>query len=147
MTNLYKKLDRPHYQAIAVFGGALLLMLAGWALSAIGMVNHDPLFAWSIGGAFMLFYAILNSLMSLRTASFPKYWAASMYSYLGLTIATSLSAWAFSGIPLNEAGSYRWIYIVVTFGFLVFLSMVNFIKIIVRYAEKEEWNEPRKRRR
>lgn len=147
MIDLYKKFDRPHHQALAVFGGALLLMFTGWALSAAGIMDGDPLFAWSIGAAFMLFFAILNSLMSLRAASFSKYWAASMYSYLGLAIATSLSAWAISGIPLKEAGSYRWIYIVVTFGFLVFLSMVNFMKIIVRYAEKEEWNEPRRRNR
>lgn len=40
--------------------------------------------------------------------------------------------------------TYRWIYIVVTFGFLVFLSMVNFMKKIVEFAEKEEWNQPRR---
>jgi len=68
-----------------------------------------------------------------------------MYSYLALAFATSMAAWGFSGIPLREAGSYRWIYIVVTVGFIVFLSMVNFMKMIVRFAEKEEWNQPRKR--
>ena len=56
-----------------------------------------------------------------------------------------MAAWGFSGVPLNDAGSYRWIYIVVTVGFIVFLTMVNLMKIIVNYAEKEEWNEPRKR--
>ena len=87
----------------------------------------------------------MNSLLSLSAASFAQYWGASIYSYLGLALCTSLSAWGFSGIPLSEAGSYRWIYIVVSIGFLIFLSMVNIMKVIVRFAEKEEWNKPRKR--
>jgi len=145
MINLYEKLDRPQAQAAAVLVGALLIMGIGWGLTALRVFILEPLFAWSIGAALLLFFALLNSLMSIRAKSFAKYWSASMYSYLGLAFATALAAWGFSGIPLGEAGSYRWIYIVVTVGFLVFLSMVNFMKIIVNFAEKEEWNQPRKR--
>jgi hypothetical protein len=93
----------------------------------------------------MLFFALMNSILSIRAESFVKYWGASMYSYLALALATSMAAWGFSGVPLDEAESYRWIYIVATVGFVVFLSMVNLMKIIVRFAEKEEWNHPRKR--
>ncbi|MDO8368045.1 MAG: hypothetical protein Q7T20_14685 [Saprospiraceae bacterium] len=145
MTKFFDKLDRPPMQAIAVFLAALVIMGIGWAFTASGIFPFERLFAWSIGSALMLFFAMMNSLLSIRATSFVKYWGASMYSYLALALCTSLAAWGFSGIPLREAGSYRWIYIVVTVGFLVFLSMVNFMKIIVRYAEKEEWHHPRKR--
>lgn len=145
MTNINKNLDHPLVQAAAVLLGALLIMGIGWGLTASGALNLEPLFAWSIGAALLLFFALLNSLMSIRAPSFAKYWSASIYSFMGLALATGLAAWGFSGIPLREAGSYRWIYIVVTVGFLVFLSMVNFMKIIVNFAEKEEWNHPRKR--
>lgn len=145
MTKFFDKLDRPPMQAIAVFVAALVIMGIGWALTASGIFAFERLFAWSIGSALMLFFAMMNSLLSIRATSFVKYWGASMYSYLALALCTSMAAWGFSGIPLREAGSYRWIYIVVTVGFLVFLSMVNFMKIIVRYAEKEEWHHPRKR--
>ena len=94
----------------------------------------------------MLLFALLNSLMSLRADSFAKYWGHSVYSYMGLALCSGMAAWLFSGIPLRDAGTYRWIFIVVTLGFLVFLSMANFMKNIVRYAEREEWNEPRKRK-
>ena len=145
MLNLYEKLDRPQVQAAAIFVAALVIMAIGWAFTVSGVFQFDVLFAWSIGAAFMLFFALMNSLLSLRATSFAKYWGASVYSYLALGLGTSMSAWGFSGIPLREAGSYRWIYIVVTVGFIVFLSMVNFMKIIVRFAEKEDWNQPRKR--
>lgn len=143
--NLYEKLDRPPIQAGAVLAFALLVMCIGWLFTVSRIFPFDRLFAWSIGSAFMLFFAMMNSLMSIRAVSFVKYWGLSIYSYLALAFATSMAAWGFSGIPIREAGSYRWIYIVVTVGFLVFLTMVNLMKIIVRFAEKEEWNQPRKR--
>ena len=142
----YKKIDSPVAQAVVVLAGALVLMFGGWVLTVTGIFPTEPLFAWSIAAAFMLLFALLNSLMSLRADSFVKYWGRSMYSYLGLALCTGLAAWMFSGIPLREAGTYRWIYIVVTIGFLVFLSIVNLMKKIVRFAEREEWNEPRKPR-
>lgn len=138
-------MDRPPIQAIATFGVAFFLMGLGWLSTALGVMEVDRLYAWSIGAAFMLFFALMNSLLSLKAPSFVKYWGVSIYSYIGLGLGTSLLAWGFSGIPLKEAESYRWIYIVVTVGFIVFLTLVNLMKVIVKFAEKEEWNQPRKR--
>lgn len=142
-----KKIENPVAQAVVILSGAFVLMIGGWLLTVTGIYPAEPLFAWSIATAFMLLYALLNSLMSLRADSFAKYWGHSMYSYLGLALCTGLAAWLFSGIPLREAGTYRWIYIVITIGFLVFLSMVNFMKKIVQFAEREEWNQPRQRKK
>jgi len=142
----YKKIDSPIAQALLVLGGALVLMVCGWLLTVSKIYPVDRLYAWSIAAAFMLLFAMLNSLMSLRADSFTKYWGTSMYTYLGLALCTGLAAWLFSGIPLRDAGTYRWIYLVVTVGFLVFLSMVNFMKRIVQFAEKEDWNQPRRKK-
>jgi len=51
-----------------------------------------------------------------------------------------------SGVAIGKAESYRWIFIVVSFGFLVFLSMINFMKKIVKFAEQEDWTQPRRRK-
>lgn len=142
----FKKLDSPIAQAVAILAGAIAIMLFGWLLTVTKVFVIDRLFPWSIAAAFLLLFALFNSLMSLRADSFTKYWGTSMYSYLGLALCTGLAAWLFSGIPLRDAGTYSWIYIVVTFGFLVFLSMVNFMKKIVQFAEREDWNQPRRKR-
>ncbi len=142
----YKKLENPAMQALVILTGAVGLMLCAWFLTVTNVYPEEPLFAWSIATAFMLLFALFNSLMSLRADSFARYWGRSMYAYIGLALCTGLAAWLFSGIPLREAGTYRWIYIVVTVGFLVFLSMINFMKKIVEFAEREEWNQPRNRR-
>jgi hypothetical protein len=141
-----QNITKPIVQAGLVFSLGIFMMVAAWLLTVTNVFLQDPLFPWSISSAFLLLFALFNSLLSLRADNFAKYWGSSVYSYMALAFGSGLAAWLFSGIDLRDAGTYRWIYLVVTFGFLVFLSMVNFMKRIVNFAEKEEWNQPRKRR-
>ncbi len=142
---LDQRISDPVAQAVLISAGALALMLIGWVLNVSGLFMTDSLYPWSISAAFSLLFAMLNSLMSLRADNFARYWGRSMYAYLGSAFTMGLAAWLFSGIPLRDAGTYRSIYIVVSVGFVVFLTMVNIIKRIVRYAEREEWNQPRRK--
>lgn len=144
---LDRHIAKPIVQAGLIFAAGLVLMVLAWLLTVSKIYIEDPLFPWSISAGFMLLFAMLNSLMSLRADNFSKYWGSSMYSYMALAFCSGMAAWLFSGIPLNDAGTYKFIFIVVTFGFLVFLSLVNIMKKIVRFAEREEWNEPRKKQK
>jgi len=139
-------MDQPPVQAVVIFFTSFLLMLIGWGCTAMKWFTVDKLYAWSIAAAFLLVFALANSLLSIRAVSFTKYWGSSVYSYIGLALLSGLAAKMFSGISIGEAGSYRWIIIVVTVGFVVFLMMVNFMKRIVNFAEREEWDRPRRRR-
>jgi hypothetical protein len=136
----------PPKQALLVFTLGLVLMLGGVVLDKTGLFGMERLYPWSIATGFMLLFALFNSISSIQAKSFAKYWGISMYSYLGLGVCLGLAAWFLSGVPLGEAESYKVIYIVVTFGFLVFLSMVNLMKAIVNFAEREEWSQPRRRK-
>ena len=141
-----KNITNPVFQAAVIFAAGLIFMSIGWLLTVSGIVAVDRDFAWSVAAAFALLFAIFNSLISIRATHSGKYWGASIYSYMALALGSGTAAWLFTGIPIREANTYRWIFFVVTFGFLVFLSMVNFMKKIVQFAEREEWNQPRKRR-
>lgn len=143
---LESRMIHPPVQAALILGISLAIMLIGWAFGAMGWGGTDKLFAWSIATALLLVFAMANSLFSIKAANFAQYWGRSMYSYIGLALANTFAAKVFSGVPMADAGSYRWIVIVVTVGFIVFLSLVNFVKRIVNFAEREEWNQPRKRR-
>ncbi|MBK8555010.1 MAG: hypothetical protein IPL65_04210 [Lewinellaceae bacterium] len=145
--SLFQGKFNPFRQALLILGASITFMLLEFLFRQMHLFNPDPLFAWSIATASLLFFAIFNSVLSLRADSFSKYWSQSMYSYLGMAFLNSLAAWMFSSISLNDAGSYKSIYVVISIGFLVFLSIVNFIKKIVQFAEKEEWNHPRQRRK
>ncbi len=99
-----------------------------------------------IAASFMLLYAVGNSIFSVSSDNMAKYWGQSIYSFMGLAAASGLVAWGLSGLSIGQAGSYRWIYIVVTIGYLVFLSMMGVLRTIVAFAQREEWNQPRKRK-
>ena len=136
----------PPKQALLVFGAGAAIMLGGILLHKGGILQMELLFPWTIATAFLLLFAMFNSIASLKTEGFAQYWGQSMYSYMALAVALGLLAWWGSGVPIGEAESYKFIYLVVTFGFLVFLTMVNTLKNIVNFAEKEDWTQPRRKR-
>jgi hypothetical protein len=70
-----------------------------------------------------------------------------MYSFMLVAGSSGLQAFIFSGISIRHAGSYMWIYVVVTIGYLVFISLMTILKKVVAFAEKEEWNSPKMRPR
>ena len=136
----------PPKQALLVFVAGATMMLGGIVLQKIGVLEMELLFPWTRATAFLLLFAMFNSIASLKTEGFAQYWGQSMYSYMALAVALGLLAWWCSGVPIGEAESYKFIYLVVTFGFLVFLTMVNTLKNIVNFAEKEDWSQPRRKR-
>lgn len=108
-----------------------------------GFGLNDRLLSWTIALSFLFLFAIANALFSLAADKDLAYFGQSIYAFLGLAFGNGLLAWLFSGVPIGEAGSYKSLYLVVLIGFLVFISIVNAMKRIVRFAEKEEWNQPR----
>lgn len=144
--SLFESKMDPIRQALYFFAAAVAFMLVALVFNQTGWYEADKLFPWSVATAFLLLFAVFNSMMSLNADSFIRYWGRSMYSFMGLAFLNGVAAWLISGVPLREAQSYRWIYVVVTVGFLVFLSMINLMKKIVQFAEREEWTQPRKRR-
>lgn len=146
-TSFFSKAYNPFLQAALVFGAAVVVVLLSKIVNATGIMEVDQRFPWTSAAAFMLFFAMFNSVFSLSAKNAGQYWSRSIFSFGGLAIANGLMAYLFSSLTINEAGSYRWIYVVLTFGYLVFLSMMNFMKRIVEFAQREEWNQPRVRRR
>lgn len=145
--SVFEKTFDPIYQAILCFGAGLIVMLGGKLVQWTDLMDISNRFPWMTSAAFMLFFAMFNSVYSLSAKNMSKYWGRSIYSFMGLAVASGLTAYLFSALSINEAGSYRWIYIVLTIGYLVFLCIVTFMRKIVEFAQKEEWNQPRIRHR
>ncbi|MEL7160337.1 MAG: hypothetical protein AAFN92_06245 [Bacteroidota bacterium] len=146
-TSIFEKKIDPLYQAAGILGAVFVFDALG-SMVAAGtedvVTNRWP---WLCAASFLLFFALFNAIMSATTKNLMKYWGRSIYAFLGLAVGSGLLAWAFSGIPIGEAGSYKWIFFVVTFGYLVFLSMIALMKKVVEFAQKEEWNKPKLRNR
>lgn len=121
--------------------------LVGALLRWSGLLAIQDRFPWMVAASFMLLFAMFNSIFSIAAKNRAQYWGASIYSFLGLAGAAGTTAYLISGLSLGEAGSYWWIFIVVTIGYLVFVSLVGAMRFIVEFAQREEWNQPRFRQK
>ncbi|WP_116124237.1 hypothetical protein [Lewinella sp. IMCC34183] len=145
--SIFERRVDPVLQAGVVLAMVFVVDLFGLIISGTDTVGVSNRFPWLCAASFMLFFALFNAVLSAAAANTAKYWGRSVYSFMGLALGAGLLAWAFSGLTISEAGSYRWIYLVVTVGYLVFLGLVSMIKNVVSFAQREEWNRPRLKNR
>ena len=92
---------------------------------------------WIISASFLLFLAITNSIFSFNSESGTKYYGESVFTFMAVAITGGFTAYLFSGIALSEAGSFAWIYRVLTVIFVVFLTIVSLIRKIVELAKNQ----------
>ena len=136
----------PALQAAIVLGVILLVQGVGYIFKITAIPDMDPLFPWLVATSFLLVFAMFNSVLSLSSDDSNKYWTWSLFSYIGLAFISGGLAYLFSQVSIHDARSYKWIYVVLTFGYLVFLSMVGFMRRVVEFAQREEWEQPKRRR-
>jgi len=138
-----KSMLNPFFQSLIALTLTLLIAGGSFPVKWTGWVDISDRFPWMTAAVFMLCFAVFNSLLSLKSENNVLYFGRSVYAFLGLAAGSGVMAFFFSGLTIGEAGSYRWIFIVVTISYLIFLTMVNLMKKIVDFAMKEEWNQPR----
>ncbi len=146
-TSIYYKAYNPLMQALGIFILGILVSLIGKLINTLGILEIGNRFPWMCSASFLLFFALINSISSLSAEDLNKYWGRSMLAFAGLAIASGLTAYGLSSLSINEAGSYRWIFIVLTFGYLVFLSIIGLMKNIVEFAEREDWQSPKRKKK
>lgn len=144
--SIFQKALNPFVQAAITLGLSLFMLLSSKLVNLTGIVTVSDRFPWTTAATFILFFAIFNSVFSLTATDTRKYWGRSMYAFLGVVLVSGGLAYLFSSISLNDAGSYRWIFFVLSFGYLVFISIMVMARKIVEFAQREEWNQPRHRR-
>jgi hypothetical protein len=98
----------------------------------------EDLFYWQIAVSLLLFFAVACSTVSLKSDNSKLNWGQSMISFIVVAFISGFCAYFFSSIHIYDAGSYFWLYKVVTFGFMVFLSIVGLIKKVVEFAQVED---------
>ncbi|GIV32088.1 MAG: hypothetical protein KatS3mg030_390 [Saprospiraceae bacterium] len=144
----YVVLKNPVWQAVVVLVMVLAVDVVVELVSLSGVVVEQR-FPWTISSTFILFFILLNVLSSFLStrANLEKYWTRSMLSFVGLAILSFFFARLFSKLSMGEAGSYRWIFIVLTIGYIVFILIMGAMRKIVEFAMREEWNQPRLRQK
>jgi hypothetical protein len=137
-TNFIDKVLNPIFQAIVVLCISITAMTVFFLLKYSGIMDVDNRVFWVIGGATTLFFGLFNSVISLGASDMNVYWFRSTACYVVLMVSSGCLAYFFSGLTMTEAGSFKWIFMVLTFGYLLFLSIMRFMRKIVQIAQQED---------
>jgi len=146
MNELFEKSVPPVYQALVAYGGIIILSLMVKLGQLIGIVSPSFMTIWILTTAILLLFGIFNSLFCLAAPSIGHYWSRSIFSYAGLAIMSALTAWLFTSVSIGDAATFKWLFLVVTVGYLVFLSVVGFIRIIIEIARRKDTRDFSNRR-
>ena len=134
----FRKEIHPIRQAMFVLFAMPVMTFLFYIPKWMGLIDLQDYFPWTVSAAFTLLFAVGNSILSLGAKDQNSYWGSSIMSYLLVVIVGGAIAWLISGQHIYEAKSFRWIYVVFTFGYLLFLSMVRAMRKIVQIAQKQD---------
>jgi len=129
---------RPLFQAIVIFIFSALLALLDYKAGVLGVGTTGKNSPWVMMTAGILFYALSSSILSLKAERQNIYWREAILTFIGLLVASGLFATLISGLSIDEAGSFRWIFVVLSFGYLVFIAIVRLMRKIVEIAIKQD---------
>lgn len=136
--SIFQKQVHPLTQAaVAVALNALgILFLAG--TRADENVIEEKVVFWELSFSILLAYMLFNSVFSLPYIKRVEYFRDSIFCFLGVAVIGGLLAHYASGVSMDQAGSFRWMYIVFTLTYLVFISIVNLMRKIMEIAKRQD---------
>lgn len=128
----------PPIQAITIYVSFLVIVFVSKLIGYSGLMPVGEKFPWVLAGAFILLFSMFNSVLFLSARSPAIYYRNSIYTFVALVIVSGLSAYLISGLSLNAAGSFKWIFVVLAVGYIVFLTIVGAMKTIMELAKRKD---------
>jgi hypothetical protein len=116
---------------MAIANGVVKLLIQG------GM-SFETRVSWTLNLAFLFLYAIYNVILGLMFSPTSGYWYRSILCFIGLAMLSGVFAHWISGLSIDEAGSYRWLYFVFFIVYLLIMVIILAIKKIVHLAEQDD---------
>lgn len=133
--SILEKKIHPLKQAFAI--GLLVVIFLSLA-KAIHSEDSTGTIFWEIGASGLLFYAMINSVLSIAFDNQNFYWLYSIIGFAALLIVCGGLSFLYSGTNIDDAGSFRWIFLVFTMGYIILLSIVRTMKKIITIAQRED---------
>lgn len=134
---LTKILSNPYYQS--GIGLALLVpvLLITKMILGDSAAEGSTLIYWELSFSILLGYIMFNSILSLRTKNGMIYYRDSIFSFAILGGIGGGLAYLLSGLSLDEAATFKWLTIVFTFTYLVFLTITSLMRKFMEFAKRQ----------
>ncbi|MBK8701415.1 MAG: hypothetical protein IPN29_18465 [Saprospiraceae bacterium] len=88
--------------------------------------------------SFLMVFSMFCAVLSLSSKDEDNYWWKSLAAYTIQAIVGGLTAYAFTGLSPDEAGPFRWMFFVFTFGFILLLAIFRTMRFLMGLAQKED---------
>jgi hypothetical protein len=134
--SFFAKAMNPFIIAGIALVGAFLFMILGKFTNSIGVTQLSERFPYISAGSFLLLFAIYNAVFSLNSEDLNKYWLKSIGAYAVLVAGSVGLSYALSGLWMP--GTFGWIFSILTFGYLTFLSIMGMVKNLFNIVKKED---------
>lgn len=134
--SFFEKDISPYKQGLIILVATLIFHIIIFiTASADGFLSRTY---WTTSIALVLVYILFNSVLSLATKDQNNYYLKSIVTYVVLCFVGGLFAYFFSKKGIDEAGPYRWMYIVFTMVYILILAIIRSMKWIVEFAQKKD---------
>ncbi len=136
-SSIFEKKLHPLKQAAGI---AFSLMLILTLIKLFQYTSDDPNVGvyWEIGCASLLLFALMNSVLSLAYEDQNFYWLYSIMGFAGLLVFAGTVSTLYSGMSIDEAGAYRWMFLMFTMSYLILLAIVRTMRKIMIIAQRED---------
>jgi len=136
--SIFEHYISPFIQAGAVLGAILVFTVVTVIFGKLGLADTDEGTPWLVACSMTFFFTIGNSVLSLAADDQNTYWWQSILSYVLLAVLGGTIAYLFSGATVGNVDSYKWLYVVFTFGHILFLAIVRTMKRLVTMAKEQD---------
>jgi hypothetical protein len=136
--SVFEKEISPFIQLAVILGTVLLFQFLMFAINSGSKSTFNLRTFYTIPLALTLVYAVFNSVLSISAKNQNLYWGKSIFCYGILCVVGYSMAYFLSGLGIDEAGAYRWMISVFSFGYLLFLTLISVMKRIVLMAQKQD---------
>jgi magnesium-transporting ATPase (P-type) len=136
-------LKHPPYLALATFLTGIVIIGLGTLMSNFAPLPENTVFVWGIFVSMMLIYTIFNTVFFFALKNKPGYWPISIYSFIGLSVLSILTAWLFTGSSLYQVDGFRSILSILVIGYSVFIGIgwsINRIVLLSIQRDEEKLN-------
>ena len=129
---------KPLHQAAVIL--VMIILLTGIDLL---FPHDDSLFdissgPWIVSTAMILLFIVVNTVVALRIENILPYWSFSLLFYFGLLAVAYGWCYLLTGKHIDEVGSFRWIWMVLTMVYFVFFIITRTMKRIVDLAIRQD---------
>ena len=118
----------------------LLFSLVDYILPHSNTLFEKNAGPWIVSTAMVLCFVILNSIVALRIEVIVPYWSQSVVLYFSLLAFSYGWSYLLSGLHIDDAGTIRWLWFVITLVYMVFFVIARSVKGIVDIANKQDEN-------